>query len=62
MDEQEALRLLAKIIHGAGDTADLVEVETFGGGESGLPGIRVEDATGAKFFLVSDVTGLVAPR
>lgn len=61
MDEREALRLLAKIIHSAGDT-ELVEVETFGGGDAGLPGIRVENAAGAKFFLVSDLTGLVAPR
>lgn len=62
MDEQEALRLLAEIIHGASDAADLVEVATFGGGDLGIPGIRVEDAAGAKFFLVPDLTGTATPR
>lgn len=62
MDEREALRLLAEIIHGAGDAVGLVEVATFGGGDLGIPGIKVEDAAGAKFFLVRDLTGPVRSR
>lgn len=62
MDELEALRLLAEIIHGAGDSAGLVEVATFGGGDYGLPGIKVEDESGAKYFLVPDPTAPASRR
>lgn len=55
--EEEALHMIAEAIHEA-DHPGVVAVATFGGGESGLPGVRIEHEDGSKCFLVPDLTGL----
>lgn len=60
VDVRTALKMIAEVVRWA-DHPDIVEVATFGGGDLGPPGIRVEHAEGARFFLVLDPTGVV-PR
>lgn len=60
MYEEETLQVIAEVIREA-EHPDVVAVATFGGGDNGLPGIRVEHVNGAKFFLVPDLTDLAKP-